>query len=349
VEALLAYPLFFHTQAVRVRGELRVEGGRVRLAAGEHALTLTGQAVAGEGDRGRQVEVLGTFLDVGRLAEGDPRLRHVDVASLWEDRGVRPWPRPGELLLFHAESVGDAEPFPAPTIRALALAPERYVDQHVTVVGRFRGRNLFAEQPTAPGRSRWDFVIQSADATVWVTGMRPRGRGFSLNVDARVDTNEWLEVAGTVNRERGLVFLEANAIRLAKAPVSPPPAEPVIRLPTQGPRPEAIFSAPTADEVDVALDTSVRIQFSRDLNPASIKGQVRVEYLGAPLREAGGPQPPSIPFTIKYDAGLRMLEIVFEEPLERFRTVRVDLGEGILASDGAPLVPWTLTFSLGGT
>ena len=43
-----------------------------------------------------------------------------------------------------------------------------------------------------------------------------------------------------------------------------------------------------------------------------------------------------------------MLEIVFEEPLERFRTIRVILGEGIMGTDGLPLKPYTLTFTLGG-
>jgi hypothetical protein len=345
IEALVTYPLFFHTQPVRVRGELRADRGRVSLTDGQRAVLLAGQAVAGEVDRVEPVELLGTFLDVGRLAEGDPRLRNVDVASLWRDQGVRPWPGPGELLLLHVDSLSTAETFAAPTIRALAVAPHDYVDQQVTVVGRFRGRNLFAEQPTAPGRTRWDFVIQSADASLWVTGIRPRGRGFSLDVDARVDTSAWLEVTGTVQYERGLVFLEATALRLAEAPATPPPTEPVARVPTQGPRPEAIFSAPTAEEVDVEPDATVRIQFSRDIEPASIKGQIRVTYLGA---RSEGDSAPSLAFTTRYDAGLRMLEIAFDEPLERFRTLRVDLGEDIRATDGAPLVPWTLTFTVGG-
>jgi hypothetical protein len=42
------------------------------------------------------------------------------------------------------------------------------------------------------------------------------------------------------------------------------------------------------------------------------------------------------------------VEITFAKPLERFRTVRVQLLEGIEAFDGGPLAPWNLTFSLGG-
>jgi hypothetical protein len=44
-----------------------------------------------------------------------------------------------------------------------------------------------------------------------------------------------------------------------------------------------------------------------------------------------------------------VLEIKFTKPLERFRTLKVDLLEGILGTDGQALKPWTLTFSLGGS
>ena len=35
--------------------------------------------------------------------------------------------------------------------------------------------------------------------------------------------------------------------------------------------------------------------------------------------------------------------------LERFRTLKIDLVDGILGTDGQPLKPWTLTFALGGS
>ena len=43
-----------------------------------------------------------------------------------------------------------------------------------------------------------------------------------------------------------------------------------------------------------------------------------------------------------------MLELKFTKPLERFRTVRIELGEGILGTDKQPLKPWTLSFDVGG-
>ena len=43
-----------------------------------------------------------------------------------------------------------------------------------------------------------------------------------------------------------------------------------------------------------------------------------------------------------------MLELKFTKPLEQFRTLKVELLEGILGTDQQPLKPWTLTFVLGG-
>jgi len=43
-----------------------------------------------------------------------------------------------------------------------------------------------------------------------------------------------------------------------------------------------------------------------------------------------------------------VLEIKFAKPLERFRTLKVDLLDGILGTDGQPLKAWTLTFMIGG-
>jgi len=43
-----------------------------------------------------------------------------------------------------------------------------------------------------------------------------------------------------------------------------------------------------------------------------------------------------------------VLEIRFNAPLERFRTVRVELLDGIASIDGLTLGAWTLTFSVGG-
>jgi hypothetical protein len=85
----------------------------------------------------------------------------------------------------------------------------------------------------------------------------------------------------------------------------------------------------------------VRIQFTRDMAPDSFKDRVRVSYI-----DPNAQTPPPL-FTSEYRRDNRVLEITFQAPLERFRTVKVELLEGITASDGAPLAPWALTFSVG--
>src|SRR6202795_2645706 len=52
-------------------------------------------------------------------------------------------------------------------------------------------------------RSRYDFVVRSTDAAIWVSGARPKGKGFDLSVDARIDTGRWLEVTGVLQHGRG--------------------------------------------------------------------------------------------------------------------------------------------------
>jgi len=97
----------------------------------------------------------------------------------------------------------------------------------------------------------------------------------------------------------------------------------------------------------VQLSTNVRIQFSRDINPASFRGHIAVKYSEAETRERGEPDTPKVEFTTQYLPGTRVLELKFANPLERFRTVSVELQDGILGTDTQPLQPWTLNFQTG--
>ena len=78
----------------------------------------------------------------------------------------------------------------SPPIRAIALEPWKFDTQKVTVTGNFRGRNLFGDLPGAPGKSRYDFVLRGVEGAIWVTNLRPRGSGFELDVNRRVDTDQ---------------------------------------------------------------------------------------------------------------------------------------------------------------
>ena len=319
VAAIQNYPGFYHAQAVLVRGEV-VDGDTPRPGVSYGGATLrllTREVLPSSGVQ----HIRGEVLDIGRLNADDPRLSGVDPRTIGIEPGET-WPRQGEIVLLRATSFEPAERLAAPSVRALALDPDRYVEQRVTVRGEFRGRNLYGDLPQAPAaavKSRGEFVLRSADAAVWVLGRRPRG----------------------------LVWMEAEELREVEPERHETPAEQVT-APAAPIPPEVRFSVPVEGETDVPPSSRVRIQFSRDLAPETIKGRVRVSYLGAQSEERGEPQAPAIAAEIRYDPGARVMEISFSGPLERFRTVRVELLEGIAGTDGAPLAPWTLTFSVGG-
>lgn len=335
IEGLRAFPGYYHLQSVALRGELGDRDGRILLRSDEQEILVE----LGDGVRttAGQVEVRGHLIDLGRLEPDDPR-----VGALGQGRDDDRWPRPGEELVVRATSVTSAPPVLNLTVSAVALEPWRWEGQMVTVLGNFRGRNLFGDLPGAPGTSRDDFVIRGAEGSIWVTGMRPRGRGFDLDVNRRVDTDQWIEVTGTLVHERGLVRIEATTLAIAERPeVTSAEDEPDV-APLRPPPVEVVFSTPTDGEIDVDAADPVRIQFSRGINPESLTGSVRVSYVGG----AGADAPPA--FKTTYDGASRAIAITFAAPLEPFRTVRVEILDALKAFDGAPATPWTLVFSVGG-
>lgn len=331
IAGLRQFPGFYHLQNVLLRGEfveegrtisLRSDDGTIRSVLEKDVRTTSGA-----------VEIRGQLIDIGRLEVGDPRVPDA------EQRDATRWPRPGEELFVRVTAVAPAAPVTALSVRALVLEPWRYEGQKVTVTGNFRGRNLFGDLPGAPGKSRYDFVIRGAEGAAWVTGVRPRGRGFDLDIERRLDTDQWLEVTGVVAYERGLVRIEATELAAAKPPQALREAdEPAAPAPILAPL-EVVFSTPTPGESEVSPTSVVRIQFSRGLDPKTIAGSIRVGYIGT------GTQPP--PFQTNYDAGTRALTLRFAAPLERDRGVRVEIGETLKAFDGGVAKPWTLMFTVG--
>ena len=337
IDALKQYSGFFHLQNVLLRGEIDDATAKLQLKADEHSIrVLLDDGVA---IKKGTVEVRGALIDVGRLEPGDPR-----VGGFADGRDAERWPRPGEELFLRVSGVAEVPPSATmATVRAIALEPWKFDTQKVTVLGNFRGRNLFGDLPGAPGKSKYDFVLRGVEGAIWVTNLRPRGSGFELDVNRRVDTDRWIEVTGTIVRERGLVSLDATKLTLAKAPqaieapaesAAPPlPLEPV----------QVVFSSPTDGETDVLSTGAIRIQFSRGLNEKSLAGQLRVSYVGAAAGADAGLQ-----FQTTYDAANRALVLKMTQPFEAFRTVKVQILDGLKGFDGASVTPWTLTFSVGG-
>ncbi|HJZ71258.1 MAG TPA: Ig-like domain-containing protein [Vicinamibacterales bacterium] len=351
--ALLAYPGYYHGRPILIVGKVTVEKDEFRVHdEAEHSMHLLYKGTPPDGFD----EIRGEFWDIGRMKPDDVRLNGYDLRNTFKFDPDGPWPRPGEITAIVATSVASTAAAPPPSIRTLVLQPSRFIDQKVAITGQFSGRNLLGDLPDAPAKSRYDFVLRAADAAIWVINMRPRmkdanGKELELGLDARIDTGRWLSVRGTVQQGRGLLWLDAEAgsLALAKPPTETTAAEEEpIRVPA-GPPPEVVFSAPTQDETDVLTGTTVRIQFSRDIDTATLKNRIHAGYLQAQSVERGEPTPPPADFAYQYAAFNRVLELKFKQPLERFRTVKIELLEGVMGTDGQPLKPWTLTFETGGS
>jgi hypothetical protein len=344
LSTLLAYPGFFHLRPVTIAGAVEVRDEGLLLSDGANSVRVVARDAGADGG---QSELRGEYWDLGRMNPDDPRLAAHDLRAAFRFDPEGPWPRPGQVTAFVASAIMPATPPATPSIRGIVLHPARYLDQTVTVTGQFAGRNLLGDLPDAPANSQYDFVVRSADASIWVSHIRPRGKDFDLALDARLDTGRWLQVTGIVQQGRGLQWINARdgSVALATPPADTTTSDEPIRVPVGAP-PSVLFSAPTYDEIDVDVSTSVRIQFSRDIDPTTFKERVRVTY-----RQATGAAAESAvaaDFTTQYQPGNRVLEIRLAQPLEPFRAVQVELLEGILGTDEQQLPPWALTFTTGG-
>lgn len=345
IEALRSYPGFYHQQTVMVVGEIKGEQDRATIGTEEGAIRL----VAREAPREGRAEARGQFLDVGRMSQDDPRLIPFNLLERIRAQYQERWPKPGEELLL---MLSGTVPPPAaanitePPLRAVAMEPQRFDNQKVSLVGQFRGRNLFGDLPEAPVQNRYSFVLRSSDAALWVMGVPPKGRNFSFDPARRLDTGRWVKVAGTVKTAKGLTWLEGTSIELAPEPAQTTEVE--INVPPPPPV-EVLFTAPTEGEADVRVTARIRMQLSRDLNPETLKDRVRLTYSAADSKDRGEAQPPSIAFTTNYARENRALEIRPTEPLERFRLVTLEILPGVKGTDGGNMLPFKLTFTTGGS
>ena len=346
--ALLTYPAFYQGQLIVLRGNLVTRDQPVLLSpAIERSIPLI---FRGPSPIDGPVELRASFWDVGRLQREDPRIASLGLDRLLPKGTEGDWPRPGEVIALTVTEAMAVQPTDGPpSLRQIALDPSAFVGQRVKVTGQFRGRNLYGDAPQGPGLSQWDFVLRSADAAVWITGLRPRGKGFNLDVGARVDTGTWLETTGVVREGKGLVWIEAQQLALTQPTLETRNAE-VPAIPQMGPAPEVIFSDPAEGETDVPLKTAVRLQFSREMNPDTFKGNVRWSFTAVDAVDAGTgtPREATRQPEFKYDRAKRSLEIRLTlDDSATYRTVAVELLDGIAATDGARLKPWQLTFNFG--
>jgi hypothetical protein len=345
ITALRSYPGFYHQQTVLVVGDVKGTLERATIGTEDGAVTL----IARELPRESRVEARGQFLDVGRMSQDDPRLIPFNlldrIRTAYQDR----WPKPGEeLLVILSSSVPPpgATDVKAPPLRAVAMEPARFENQKVSVVGQFRGRNLFGDLPEAPVQNRHSFVLRSNDAAIWVMGLQPKGKDFDFDPSRRLDSGRWVKVSGTVNAAKGLTWLEGATIELAAEPQQTTEVEIEVAPP---PPVEILFTAPSEGEADVRLTERIRMQLSRDLNPETLTDRIRITYSSKDSSDRGEPQAPSIPYTFNYTKENRALEIRPTEPFERFRLVTLEILPGVKGTDGGDMMPFKLTFTTGGS
>lgn len=339
---LIANPLFFHARTVAITDTPQLIDGVWRLPApNDKHLVIAFRTAPGTD---RAVEIRGTFIDVGRLSPDDSRvvgfgLRDAVNAVLGADA---PWPaRETFFAITNATTVAAADTNAAPSVRALAMAPDKFDGKPVTMRGRFRGRNLLGDMPSWPKQTEYDFVLQSGDGAIWVTGVRPRGKNFDLDPQSRRDVGRWLQVVGTATVVDGLPMVRATAIE-PSAPEEDLPEIDTTPIAPPLPPPALTFSVPTDEETGVAPDTLVRMQFSRDLKADTFDGRVKVSAV------VNGAAVETPAMTLNYRPGTLALELTFAGPLPRFATITISFLAGITAPDGTPLPPTKLTFSTGG-
>jgi hypothetical protein len=198
----------------------------------------------------------------------------------------------------------------------------------VRVVGRFRGRNLFGDLPPRSQKGAQDWVIKSERAAVWITGHKPGGEGWALDLES-AGANEWLEVVGRPRVRSGVAYLQAAKVALVAPPRGArvvPPRKMLSSTPTEPP--SVVFCLPLEGE-QIGPTSRVVVQFDRNMDEQSFKDRVR-------LREESGNE---VPVRLSYDETHRSLVVTPLRPPAAGRGHQVQLLPGIVDVDGVALAP----------
>ena len=331
LDSLSFNPESYNNKAVRVKGrisilgisgesfELSDAGARVtivpiRRGMNEDQLTNLG---------GQMVEIVGLFTSSAGQSGGAGTVQgSIGTIQFWR------WAGPPEKL--------------AKNVKAAIVSLEQLVGragkmdgQLVRVVGKFRGRNLFADLPARSMRTSEDWVIKDSLFAVWVTNKKPKGNGFELDPSIRRDSNRWIEVIGRPVTKNGVVIIDAAEVTLTQpptpkadaAPAPPPPDRPKIP-------PVIVFSLPLDGESDFDFSGRIMVQFNNDMDEDSFKGRVGLRYEGPAF--PGDPGFESM--RVSYNPGSKALIVDPGAPILRGRVLDLVLLTGIIDIDGQPLV-----------
>jgi hypothetical protein len=329
---LIQMPESYVGKAVRTRGELDMmpastrQQYSLRSTFGERLLLLPAPQTENDFERlariwvGREVEVTGA---VNVSTDPTSTGGRIVYMLVWGILGP-----PDEKAARRNE--------PTVPLEELVTKGARYDGKMVTVLGQFRGENLFGDLPSASRRRSADWVLKEEMYAVWVTGKKTKGPGWSLDPSLRRDTGKWLQVTGRVLVGEKAVTIEAIDVVLSHAPSAhpqaaaqaPPPPPPRPKKP-----PVVVFSLPLDGEREVPPDGVFEVQFSKDMDEPSFKDHVVFRYAGRPQ-----PGDNSLDATrVTYDGGLRALRVDPGDLLRPGRVVEILLLPGIVDLDGLPL------------
>jgi hypothetical protein len=219
-------------------------------------------------------------------------------------------------------------------LRALVKDPSPYLGKQITVLGKFRGSNLYGDLSIRDKRTPRDFIIKVGEAAIWVTGRRPAGKGFRLDPSKRRDTGEWLQVIGEPWDSGETVYLKAAKIELAEDP-GDPDLEPVkVRAAEKeaGPPPEVTFTLPIGGDRSIPLDSQFQVQFSKDMKGESFHRNVDLLY--ADDDGIGNPFPS---LEVTYDGPSRTLTVKPNQTLAPEKEIRLILYDSIEDLEGQKL------------
>ncbi|HEY6546860.1 MAG TPA: Ig-like domain-containing protein [Vicinamibacteria bacterium] len=342
VQSLADNPQSYDGRAVRVKGKFELGATMsqrsyvLRESVVAQVMLVPVQEIAGQFEdqalkySGREVEVTGVF-KANPSAGPTPGMGMLAGAiQFWECMG------PPE------EVKGDIKANLV-TLENLVSGAGRYDGKTIRVYGRFRGKNLYGDLPSRSQRQSRDWVVKDDLFAIWVTGRKPKGSGFELDINMKRDTEKWIQVVGVPDTIRGVTYLRAMQVTLGKpaeelvASLAGPAKAPA-PLPTPPPPPKppvVVFALPLDGEADVPSNGRFQIQFSKDMEEASFKGRVVLRY--APPVRPGDRDFDGAKMT--YDGGRKALAVDPGDVLRPGREVQILLLPGIVDIEGQELTP----------
>ena len=137
----------------------------------------------------------------------------------------------------------------------------------IDVIGQFRASNLFGDVPPRSRRSggREHWVLRDGGVSAWVTGSRPQGDGWELDMRSKRDSATWMRVRGRVSEDDGVHYLDPSEVRPAQPLWSQRAASPgmlgwgslapdvqfALPMEFEGARPDSLFEVQFTKPVEV--------------------------------------------------------------------------------------------------